>query len=126
MSATIPAQEMASCPFCGDRLRITNHTRKNDTKFWRLFCDGETDCFFMDFATEEEAIEMANRRPARDARAAVIEGPARYVAKGREVIDLLTDEVMGEWTSPMLAIYCAESMTRADRRALANRSALSR
>lgn len=61
-----PSTKLEPCPFCGDELRLLNHTRQNGSKFWRLLCTSNVDCFFMDFDDEANAVEMGNRRAGKD------------------------------------------------------------
>ncbi len=51
---------------------------------------------------------------------------ARYMCAGHEVIDLQTNETVGEWSTPKQAIYAAEAMNIADRRALVAQEAKAR
>ena len=61
-------QVLKPCPFCGDELRVSRPSRVRFPPIperWRLLCMSDNDCFFMDFDTEAEALEMGNRRSPR-------------------------------------------------------------
>lgn len=82
--------ELACCPFCGDVLRVSPWTRSgNGQKAYRLLCISDVECFFMDFDTEAEAIEMMNRRSSSSA---VVELVAVIRAYEQWEADMIMDD----------------------------------